>query len=497
MIGSTVLGSLPIGAIEEVVVVVIPPEVVTQPAQTIAFTVQSKNGDIILRGRRLSNTPAPIAPVEPPVVVETTPPVMQGAIEITASTTTSVTYGWLAATDNVGVVGYERSINNQSSYLSIGTGRTRTDSGLSPSTTYTIFIRAINASDKRSQPLPITFTTAAIPDTPVPTDNAAPVFNGAITESGVTTTGFTIAWPAADDNIGIAGYEVSTDGTTYSNVGTALTKTFSGLLSGTTYTVLVRARDAAGNRSASLTKSVTTQAVVIEPPINTPPVFAGPAIGVITGVQGVALASNSIAARFSSADPLTYSKSPSGTTWPTGLRISTLGLITGTLNAIGFTEGLKVRATDSIGQSVDSNAFNVTISEAVVIVDPPPPSPPAPVITTPAYRTYRGAGRNTARHAAPKRVAEVEIVIFDFTSRLSPGETILNPVVKITAIHGIDANPNAMIVDMPTVTGNQVRVTIKGGVADVFYAPTCKVETTLGQTLVIPDPGYGVLRVTA
>lgn len=85
-------------------------------------------------------------------------------------------------------------------------------------------------------------------------------------------------------------------------------------------------------------------------------------IGNISGTDGVAITPVNVAGHFSDTDALTYSASPAGTAWPSGLVInSSTGIISGTV-ATSTTNGLKVRATDTAAQTVDSNAFNVLIA---------------------------------------------------------------------------------------------------------------------------------------
>jgi chitodextrinase len=90
-------------------------------------------------------------------------------------------------------------------------------------------------------------------------DTTAPVMVGSITASAITATGFTLSWPAATDNVGVTGYEVSINGgSTYTNINNVLTITETGLASSTSYSVYVRAFDASLNRAAPLTATVTT-----------------------------------------------------------------------------------------------------------------------------------------------------------------------------------------------------------------------------------------------
>jgi len=89
-------------------------------------------------------------------------------------------------------------------------------------------------------------------------DTLAPTVPTNLAASNVTTTGFTLTWTASTDNVGVTGYEIFRNnvslGTTPANE-VAVT----GLAAGTTYSLTVKARDAAGNVSAaSAALSVTT-----------------------------------------------------------------------------------------------------------------------------------------------------------------------------------------------------------------------------------------------
>ncbi|MGW0779767.1 cellulase family glycosylhydrolase [Streptomyces sp. NPDC002913] len=97
-----------------------------------------------------------------------------------------------------------------------------------------------------------------------PGDTQAPTAPGTPTASAVTATSATLAWPAATDNVAIAGYDVvRVSGGTETAAASSTTNsvTVTGLTAQTAYSFAVYARDAAGNRSTrSATVSVTTDA---------------------------------------------------------------------------------------------------------------------------------------------------------------------------------------------------------------------------------------------
>ena len=67
----------------------------------------------------------------------------------------------------------------------------------------------------------------------------------------------TLAWNAATDNVGVAGYDVFVNGAKVATTN-SLTATVGGLACGTSYTVGVKAFDAAGNRSTLATTGGAT-----------------------------------------------------------------------------------------------------------------------------------------------------------------------------------------------------------------------------------------------
>jgi chitodextrinase len=92
---------------------------------------------------------------------DTTAPVMAGSISIANVTTAGATISWPAATDGVGVVGYEYSINGGTTYSDVGAARTATVSGRPASTVHQVRVRAYDAAGNRATPLAASFTTLA------------------------------------------------------------------------------------------------------------------------------------------------------------------------------------------------------------------------------------------------------------------------------------------------------------------------------------------------
>jgi len=101
---------------------------------------------------------------------------------------------------------------------------------------------------------------ALVNGNPPASDGTAPSFPDALSSSVVTQTSFTLSWQAATDANGIARYEYSYDGSTWTTAGTALSVNLTGRTAGTTYNMRVRALDPSGNISTVRTLAVTTAA---------------------------------------------------------------------------------------------------------------------------------------------------------------------------------------------------------------------------------------------
>lgn len=82
-----------------------------------------------------------------------------------------------------------------------------------------------------------------------------------------------------------------------------------------------------------------------------------------------------------------------------------------------------------------------------------------------------------------KYAGETVLLPFDFTSRLSPGETISTEAVTASVYSGSDPTPNGIVQGAPSVSGAIVKQAITGGVVGVVYELLCTVTTSLSQTL--------------
>ncbi|MFE9747424.1 fibronectin type III domain-containing protein [Saccharothrix saharensis] len=209
------------------------------PDTEYSFTVVAKDA----AGNRSAASPAVTARTE--TAPDTEGPAAPAGLAVSGVTQSSVTLGWTASTDNVGVTGYE--VYNGTALAATVEGTTATVDGLAPDTEYSFTVVAKDAAGNRSAASPaVTARTEATPDTQAPT---AP---SVLRSTAQTENSVALAWDASTDNVGVTGYEVFNGGTSAATT-TGTTATVTGLQPDTEYTFTVVAKDAAGNTSGAST----------------------------------------------------------------------------------------------------------------------------------------------------------------------------------------------------------------------------------------------------
>ncbi|MFI7691960.1 glycosyl hydrolase family 18 protein [Nonomuraea sp. NPDC049655] len=184
---------------------------------------------------------------------DTTAPSVPGNLRSTGVTDTSVALAWNASTDNVAVTGYE--VYRGGTLVTTVTGTTYNDTGLTANTAYSYTVRARDAAGNRSansNQISATTTGGGGGD-----DKTPPSVPGNLRSTGVSNNSVSLAWNASTDNVAVTGYEVYRGGTLVTTV-TGTTYNDTGLTANTSYNYTVRARDAAGNRSADSNQITAT-----------------------------------------------------------------------------------------------------------------------------------------------------------------------------------------------------------------------------------------------
>lgn len=182
---------------------------------------------------------------------DTTAPTVPSNLVASNITTSGVTLSWTASTDNIGVTGY--NVYQGTTLKTTVSTTSASITGLTASTAYSFSVKAKDAAGNisaSSTTVNITTTSAG--------DAAAPSIPTGLVASNITQTGCTLSWTASTDNVSVTGYDVY-QGTTLKTSVTATTASVTGLTAATLYSFSVRAKDAAGNTSASSTAiNVTT-----------------------------------------------------------------------------------------------------------------------------------------------------------------------------------------------------------------------------------------------
>jgi chitodextrinase len=302
-------------------------------------------------------------------VADTTVPSTPTGLSATAVSSSQINLSWTAATDNVGVAGYN-VYRGGTLIATVGAVTSFQNTGLAASTTYSYTVRAFDAAGNLSSP-----SSSASATTQAPAgDTTAPSTPTGLTATAVSSSQISLSWTAATDNVGVTGYNVFRGGVQIANLGAVTTFQDNGLTASTTYSYTVRALDAAGNTSAqSSSASATTQAPA---PDTTAP-------SIPTGLTANAVSSSQI--------NLTWTASTDNVA-VTGYRVRRDGVLLVTLGNVttyqdtGLTAGTSytytVRALDAAGNvSALSSPASATTQSA--------PDTTAP--TTPAGLTATAA----------------------------------------------------------------------------------------------------------
>ena len=196
-------------------------------------------------------------------IPDTTPPSTPTGLTQTPISTEQIDLKWNASTDDVGVTGYK--VFRNGTQIAVSTASWYSDTGLSPLTTYSYAVRAVDAAGNDSRTFAaVSGTTLASPLTIAPTVSLTAPTNGA-TVSGTINVVATVS-----NDVGVVGVQFLLDG----NPIGAEVKTAPYIVSWDTSTsthgahvLTARARDAANNSatSAALNITVDTPATVADP----------------------------------------------------------------------------------------------------------------------------------------------------------------------------------------------------------------------------------------
>ena len=171
-------------------------------------------------------------------------------LSVSAVSSSQINLSWTASTDNVGVTGYR--VYRGGVQIGTPSGTSYSSTSLSPSTTYSYTVAAVDGAGNIS---PQSTSAEATTQAPPPPDTQAPTVPTNLSATAQSSSQINLSWTASTDNVGVTGYRVErctgSSCTTFTQIGTPATNSYSdtGLAANTTYRYRVRAADAAGNLS--------------------------------------------------------------------------------------------------------------------------------------------------------------------------------------------------------------------------------------------------------
>lgn len=179
-------------------------------------------------------------------------PTVPTRVRVTGRSTNTIVVAWTASTDDIGVTAYQ--VFRNGSQVGTVTGTRFRDNGLTPKTTYTYQVLALDAAGNMSAlSAKVRAVTLTTPDTTPPSVPAG------FAASGTTQTSISLKWKASTDNAGVYEYLLTRPGLAAVHLE-GLSHTDTGLTASTAYTYQLRAVDAAGNISGAATVTVQTAA---------------------------------------------------------------------------------------------------------------------------------------------------------------------------------------------------------------------------------------------
>ena len=172
-------------------------------------------------------------------------------VSVTNVTGSSVTLDISATSENGSITTYYYSLNDNEEYQETTTNPI-TINDLNTLTEYKISIYAIDNTNARSNIYELTVTTI---------DESGPIINS-VSVSNITTSGFTLTVDATSD-VGIERYYYIIESEDIAGTSTSNTYTFDGLEIGTTYNIVVFAKDNNNNQSSEYELEVETESTLL------------------------------------------------------------------------------------------------------------------------------------------------------------------------------------------------------------------------------------------
>ncbi|GLH74127.1 hypothetical protein GETHLI_26290 [Geothrix limicola] len=379
-------------------------------------------------------------------------------------TITSTTPGSRNGNGSV-VLGAQASNSAPLSWYATPTGSTALGSGTSfttpnLSTTTTFYVEASNGGCTSTRVAVLATINSGVTDTTPPTAPAN------LTATGTTQNATNLSWTASTDDTGVTGYDVYQNGNLVAGLsGSSLGYAVTGLRPGTGYAFLVKARDAAGNISASsnlvniTTLSDTTTAPAASFTVSTPISLGQPVAFTNTSTGG---STNTYLWTF-----LDHNNNPLGTS-----------LATNPTWTFSNEEWVSARlvATNPLGTSTSYGSGWVYAN-------------PIPAITSVTPGSRVGTGQVTLGAQASNSGTISWYASLTGGNPLGTGTSFTTPVISTTTTYYVEASkggiPSPRTAVVATVSGSSTDATAPAA-SFTMSAPVC-----LGQPVVFTNTSTG------
>ena len=391
---------------------------------TYVYTVRALDaaGNVSGHSAQASATTSPGA--------DTTPPTTPTILVANAVSPTQINLSWSASTDNDVVANYRVYRNGVLAATLTSTAYQNT--GLSPATTYSYRVDAIDATGNVSGLSPaVTVSTPSAPDTTEPTTPTG------LTATAVSASRIDLNWVAATDNMAVTGYRIFRNGSLLATVGNVTTYASTGLAASTTYSYAVRALDAAGNVSGQSTAASATTPAVPDTTAPTTP----------TGLAATTLSASRIRLSWSaSTDNVAV----------TGYRVYRNGVFLATLGNVTTYESAGLAASTTYTYNVDAidaagNASGTSAAASAITLAPNTTTLAWDAVTHPnlsGYRIYYGTAPGIYLQPVGSGVSVGNITSFTVTG-LTSGTRYYFAVTAFDTANNESAFSNEVFKDIP------------------------------------------------
>jgi chitodextrinase len=178
---------------------------------TYVYTVRAYDTASPANESALTAAVSVTTPVAPPVG-DFTPPTVPGNVTAIATSTTSIQISWTPSTDASGIAEYRVFREGTSVAIAVTQNTTFTDTQLTPNTTYTYFVTAVDGATPSNESARSDGASATTGPGSGPGDTTPPTVPGNVRADARSSSTIRIRWEASHDQSGILEYRLYRNG---------------------------------------------------------------------------------------------------------------------------------------------------------------------------------------------------------------------------------------------------------------------------------------------